>query len=271
MLVGGMLMAIEDSFIYYPTRFPEGQWDAATSGPCQATDVFMTAADGVTIHGWYFKSAHASTKRTLLFFHGNAGNLSDRYSWSCSLTALPANILIVDYRGYGKSEGEPGEAGVYLDAEAAYRWLREDQELLPENIVVYGKSLGGGAACEVALRHPVAGLILQSTFTGIGDMAQKMFPFLPARWLVKSKFDNLGKVSRISAPKLIIHSRADDLIPYSMAERLYQNAESPKSLLSFDNAGHNDLIWREGDAIILGMQAFLERIEAAAQTEPEGS
>lgn len=256
-LVVGGVMFLEESFIFFPTRYPTGDWGAPERGPCQPEDVYLRAADGTELHGWYFSGPVDAP--TILFFHGNAGNLSDRYPWSCSLSGLPANVLSVDYRGYGRSEGKPSEAGIYLDAEAAYHYLRKERGVAPEKLIVYGKSLGGATACELAQRFEVGALVLQSTFTTAADMARLMMPMIPSV-LLRTRFDNLAKVSQVKVPKLIIHSRADEMIPFGMAEKLYEAAPEPKTLAVFEGAGHNDLIWRHREGVLRAFGALLEEL-----------
>lgn len=250
-----LVMFLENSMIYFPSRYPEGNWEAARHAPFPVEDVHFEASDGVKLHGWFVRGTDAG--RTILFFHGNAGNLSDRYDWVISLAGLPADVFIIDYRGYGRSEGKPDEPGIYRDGEAAYLWLTETRGVPPDRLIVYGNSLGGAVACELASRRPCGGLILQSSFTSARAMAGVMMPILPLGWLVRTKFDNLGKVARIGAPKLIIHSRDDEMIPYWMGEKLHEAAALPKTFASFSGAGHNDLVWTHRDELIATIRDFL--------------
>lgn len=250
-------MLFEDRLIYFPARYPAGDWTAPARSPVPIEDVHLTAGDGTRLHGWYAQPPNATA--TILYFHGNAGNLAGRYHWVVRLASIPANVLIIDYRGYGKSEGKPNEAGIYLDAEAAYRWLVDEQGVDAGRIVLYGKSLGGAPACELASRVPHGALVLQSTFTSARDMTSVMFPVLPVGPLVRTVFDNVGKVRRVTAPKLIIHSRGDEMIPFRMAEALFANAAEPKRLLAFDRSGHNSLTVDRGAEIVA---AFRETIGA---------
>lgn len=225
------VLIFEDSLIYFPEK--------GGVGASPGEDVFLTASDGVRIHGWYVPNARA--KVALLWFHGNAGNLEHRREMLLRLRDLPASVLVIDYRGYGKSEGKPGEEGLTRDARAAYDWLLT--KTAPERIVVLGKSLGAGPACELASTVTCGGLIVQSAFTKAPDMASRALPAFPlARFLMHTKYDNLSKVAKISCPKLFIHSRADEIIPFKMAERLYAAAREPKEHAWFDGgAGHNEL------------------------------
>ena len=227
----GMVLVLffENSLIYFPIK--------GDVGPSPGEEVHLTTSDGVKIHGWY--APHLEAKMTILWFHGNAGNIENRRSMFRGLRRLPANVFIIDYRGYGKSEGKPDEPGLYLDARAAYDWLCT--RTAPEKIIVLGKSLGSGPACELASKVPVGGLIVQSTFTKAPDMASRVMPFFPARYFMRTKFDNIAKVAEITCPKLFIHSRDDEMIPFKMGERLFDAAAEPKEHAWFDRAGHNDL------------------------------
>jgi fermentation-respiration switch protein FrsA (DUF1100 family) len=226
----GTVLFFEDSFIYFPRK--EGV------GPSPGEELFLTGADGTRIHAWYL--SHPEARLSILFFHGNAGNLEDRREMVLSLRELPANVLAIDYRGYGKSSGGPSETGLYQDARAAYDWL--SGRTSPDRIVLLGKSLGSAPACELASELPCGGLILQSAFTRAPDMAGRVLPFFPARFFMHTKMDNLAKVSRIACPKLFIHSRSDEMIPFEMAERLFAHAAPPKESAWFDGVGHNDLV-----------------------------
>ena len=242
----------ENKFIFLPSRYPAGVWSLPPED--QIEDVQFEASDGVKLHGWFAQGERSD--RTILFFHGNAGNLSDRADWIRSLRQV-ADVFIIDYRGYGKSEGSPDEAGIYLDAEAAYRLLTETRGVPADRIVIYGKSLGGAPACELASRFPCAALILQSTFTDAKTMARIMMPLFPAGWFLRTRFDNIGKIAKIEAPKLIVHSRDDEMLPYRMAEKMYEAAAEPKTLKTFEGAGHNDLIWMHRAELIETFREFL--------------
>jgi uncharacterized protein len=224
------VMIFEDRLIYFPTREELGR--------SPGEDVFLTTSDGVKIHGWYV--THPDAKVSLLYFHGNAGHIGDRRGYIDDLRRLPANVLAIDYRGYGRSQGSPNEAGLYCDARAAYAWLAA--KTTPDRIVVLGKSLGGGPACEIASTLPVGGLIVQSAFTSAPDMSRLMMPYFPARWFLRTKYDNLSKVRTIACPKLFVHARSDEIVPFSMAERLFEAAAGPKESVWFERGGHNGMI-----------------------------
>ena len=222
------LMIFEEKFIYFPAKGDVG------SSPGE--DVWLTTPDGVKIHAWYFP--HPQAKATILHLHGNAGNLSDRRDLVRDLQALGVNVMAVDYRGYGRSDGTPGESGLYIDARAAYDWLLTKTSA--DRIVIHGESLGGGPACELASTVPCGGLIVQSTFTRAPDMASRVLPFFPG-FLVRTKFDNLAKVRKISCRKLFLHSQADEMIPFEMGEKLFAAAADPKESTWFTGCGHNEM------------------------------
>lgn len=240
-----LLMWFEERLIFFPSR------GGRVRGPGQ--DVTLRTDDGVALHARYIE--HASARQTLLYLHGNAGNLAERSDVLIELAGLGANLLAIDYRGYGSSQGTPNEAGVYRDAAAAYRFLLERTQ--PSQLIVLGESLGGGPACELAASAPIGGLILQSTFTSIPDMAKVAYPWLPTFMMVRTRFDNLERIARIRVPKLIVHSRADDVIPFAMGERLFAAAPDPKQALWLTHAHHNDAFAVERERLLGGMRAFL--------------
>ena len=244
------VLIYEDSLIYFPTK--EGV------GESPGEDVTLTCSDSVKVHGWYV--THPKARVTLLWFHGNGGNIEHRRDMLLNLRDLPANVLLIDYRGYGKSGGTPDETGLYRDARAAYDWLLT--KTTPGRIVIFGKSLGGGPACELASTVPCGGLIVQSAFTRAPDMASRVLPLLFwARWIMRSKYDNLAKVATIRVPKLFIHSRADEIVPFQMGERLYAAAAEPKEFEWYDGgAGHNELWIVHGRAYYARLARFLEGI-----------
>jgi pimeloyl-ACP methyl ester carboxylesterase len=150
-----------------------------------------------------------------------------------------SDVFIIDYRGYGQSEGRPNEAGTYLDAEAAWRYLVEDRGIEPKQIIAFGRSLGGAVAAWLAIEHPPKGLILESTFTSVPDMAARQFPFLPVRWLARTQYNTIDRLPQIYVPLLISHSPDDRIIPYSHGQRLFEVANTPKYFLRM-KGGHNE-------------------------------
>jgi fermentation-respiration switch protein FrsA (DUF1100 family) len=233
---------LEDTLIYFPTS--DGIWDRSRL-PFVAEDCRVTTTDGVRLHGWRVTVEQPLCE--LLYFHGNAGNISYRVDFIERLSRLPANVTAIDYRGYGRSQGRPTEEGLYRDAEATYRFLCDTCSVDPSRIVLLGKSLGGAVAIELATRVDCAGLIAQSTFTHNHDMARTMVPLAPMHWLVRRQFDSLARIATIEVPKLVVHGRGDRLIPYEMGQRLFQAAPEPKRFLDLGNLDHNDVMLASGD------------------------
>lgn len=247
-----LLMALfERSLIFFPTRFPDGLWDteiAARGSGCAIEDHFFAADDGTNLHGWMCRRIEAPTDHpVLLFFHGNAGNLSHRAELLIELaTRTPAAVFVVGYRGYGRSDGRPSEAGLYKDARAAWRHLTEALGISADRIVIFGKSLGGGVAVDLAIEASAAGLIVESSFTSIPDMAGAHYPFVP-KFMVRTQMNSLLKIEHISMPKLFIHSKQDRVVPYRLGRKLYEAAPEPKGFHEVVGAGHNET-WLVGGA-----------------------
>lgn len=249
-----MIRWFEHRQVYSPRRELEGQ--AADLGrPFE--DVTLTTSDGLKLHGWFFpaRPGPARSRQVLLLCHGNAGNISHRLHFVQAWLELGLNVLVFDYRGYGRSEGRVDEPGSYLDAQAAWRWLR-DRGFAARDIVVLGKSLGGGIASELARREPLGALILQSTFTSIPDLGCELFPWLPVRKLHRICYDTVNRLPGLRLPVLVAHSRTDDLIRFHHAERNFAAANAPKELLEI--AGNHVSVIEDGRAAyVAGLDRFL--------------
>jgi fermentation-respiration switch protein FrsA (DUF1100 family) len=202
-------------------------------------DVWLKAADGNRIHAWWLE--RYGSQSAIIFCHGNAGNLS---YWRPIMVALVnrlgQSVLIFDYPGYGRSEGKPSEPGCYAAADAAYDWLVQTQKIRPERITVFGESLGGGVATELALRKPHRALVLSKTFTSVPDMARKTPLASALASMVHNQFDNLAKIGRCSGPIFIAHGDGDRLIPLSQGQKLFQAAPQPKQFFLLKGCDHND-------------------------------
>jgi fermentation-respiration switch protein FrsA (DUF1100 family) len=248
-----MLMLLENKLVYHPTSASQ-DW---ISPALNVQDVELTTADGTRIHAWW--CPHPGSTGTMLYCHGNAGNLSYRqgaiHEWQ---EQLGESVLIFDYPGFGRSEGSPTEAGCYAAAQAAFDWLTQSQGIAAENVILYGKSLGGGVAVELATRRPHRALVLAKTFTSLPDMAQKLYPWLPARWLTRTQFNNLEKITTCTRPVFITHGNRDTLIPFTMGQRLYEAAPGPKHFLPLPGGGHDDLL---PPAFFTELKRFLAEVE----------
>ncbi|MFV2069211.1 MAG: alpha/beta hydrolase [Pirellulales bacterium] len=233
-----LLMLFEESLIFFPTRYPEGDWHPAG---LTLEDAHFTASDGTRLHGWYVD--HPDPCATLLFAHGNAGNLSDRTDMLRSLHAVVGvRVLIFDYRGYGRSEGQPDEAGIVADARAARQWLAERTDQSPSDIVLMGRSLGGGVVVDLAAHDGARGLVLESTFTSLPDVAAYHYPWwLPVRQLMQTRLDSLHTIKDYHGPLLQSHGDADEIVPFRLGERLFQAAPNrSKQWITIPDGHHND-------------------------------
>jgi fermentation-respiration switch protein FrsA (DUF1100 family) len=217
-------------------------------------DVHLHTADGETLDAWLVPVE--APRATVLFCHGNAGNISHRLDSLLVFHDLNLTTLIFDYRGYGRSSGKPSETGTYKDAEAAWRYLTDERHLPPTDIVLFGRSLGAAVAAELATRHRPAALILESAFTSVPDMAARQYPYFPARWLARLHYPTLDYVREVSCPVLVVHSREDDIIPFSNGARLYAAAREPKRLLEL-HGDHNTGFLASRDTYLAGLDAFL--------------
>lgn len=222
-------------------------------------EIFFHAADGVRLHGWFFPASAGSPRahQVLLLCHGNAGNISHRLRYYRAWLELGVNVFTFDYRGYGRSDGRPAEEGTYRDAQAAVGWLR-GKSFTPSNIIVMGKSLGGGVASELMLREPLGGLILQSTFTSIPDIGAELYPWLPVHRLHRIKYDTVNRLPKINVPVLVAHSRRDDLIGFHHAERNFKTANEPKQLLEI-GGNHVSVIEDARAEYLKGLEQFFTR------------
>lgn len=200
------------------------------------TSVNIATSDGETLHGWWVPAHDA--KGTVLFFHGNAGNISHRINYLKMFKQLGYNTLLFDYRGYGQSSGVPSESGTYLDAQAVWRYVTETQGIAAAQIVLFGESLGGAVAAWLAAREKPGLLVLASTFTSVPDMAAEIYPFLPVRWLARFHYNTLESLQSVTCPVLIAHSADDEIVPFEQSQQLLQAAPEPKEFL-FLYGGHN--------------------------------
>jgi len=219
--------------------FPDRSFEATpTDWGLDAEEVFFKAADGTRIHGWFFPLP--GDPPVILFSHGNAGNISHRLENVKLLLSRGLSVFIYDYRGYGRSHGRPSEKGIYQDGLAAYDWLTARKKIAPGRIVSFGRSLGAAVAIEIAARRTVRALIVESAFTSTREMAREMFLFGLLSPILPAHYNNLEKIRDIHIPKLVVHGKADEIVPFTMGQALYRAAPEPKSFYRIPNAGHND-------------------------------
>jgi len=215
----------------------------------------LTTRDDEQLDAWFIPAEPA--RGVLLFCHGNAGNISHRLESIRLFHELGLSVLIFDYRGYGQSSGKPTEKGTYRDADAAWDYLVTQRGIPAEQIILFGRSLGAPIAADLATRQSAAGVILESAFTSVPDVAAQLYPWLPVRWLSRYQYDTRKKLADIHSPVLIAHSRNDEIISYSNGERLFEAANEPKQFLQL-RGGHNDGFFVSGKDYIQGLDGFLE-------------
>jgi fermentation-respiration switch protein FrsA (DUF1100 family) len=223
-------------------------------------DVSIETTDGVTLHGWFIEGR---SSQVLLFFHGNAGNISHRLDSIRQFRDLGLSVLIIDYRGYGQSEGRTTERGIYRDADAAWRYLIDVRGIVASDIVIFGRSLGASAASWLAAQHQPLALIVESSFTSIPDIAQDLYPWLPARWLSRLSHATRDYVRDVLCPILVVHSRDDEIIPFHHGEAIFASANDPRTLLAIRGT-HNDAFLQDESAYIRGLRTFLSGLSAPA-------
>ena len=222
-----LISLFQRHLIYYPSREYEG---LPTDVGHEFEEVAIRAADGVKLAGWYVPCP--DDKATVLFFHGNAGNISHRLHKIDLLHRLGFSVFIIDYRGFGKSEGRPSEQGLYRDADAAWEYLTNTRGIPAERIVVMGKSLGGAVAIDLAGRRTPGALVVESTFTTLLDVARIHFRFLPVKLILRDRFESIHKIGAVRCPLLILHGTEDRLIPIDLAKSLFQAAPEPKRFIA---------------------------------------
>ncbi len=279
----GMLGWLEQRMLYFPD--PWGPWhvEGTVVDGVRVEPHAVPLPEGGALHAWRVTRAaprpdEGPAPWALLWFHGNAGNVTNRLPMARDLIrgleALgePVDVFLPDYRGYGKSPGTPSEAGLYEDALASWAYVTEALGVPPARVVVLGKSLGGGPAAELATRVTPGGLILQSTFTSIPDMAARVLPIVP-RGLVRTQFATIDKVGRVACPLLVVHSPQDEVIPYAMGRALFDAAPGPKQFHEVTGAGHNETWLVGGERYLRSLAAFLAACRAgpAAGGGPAGA
>ena len=217
-------------------------------------DVYLVTEDGIRLHGWFIP--HPAPRATLLFLHGNAGNISHRLESLRIFHSLQLSVFILDYRGYGKSQGKPDEQGTYLDARTAWNYLVNERDITANEIILFGRSLGGAVAVALSEQVQPAALILESTFTSLHDMGKHYYPFLPIRLLSRLKYASSERIKNIQVPLLVIHSQDDDIVPYEQGKRLFALANQPKTFATI-HGDHNYGYLESGLMYINHLDSFI--------------
>jgi uncharacterized protein len=238
-----VLRSALNSLLYFPSRDIHETPAAVGLGFRELT---LETEDGERLHAWWIPAGSPSPGHVLLC-HGNAGNIGDRVLHAKLLSAAGFDVLLFDYRGYGRSTGRPDEQGTYRDARAARGALLREPDVDPERVLYLGESLGGAVALDLALEHPPRGLVLQSTFTSVRDMARLHYRFVP-RAAVPDAYSSLRRIRELRAPLLVLQGERDDIVPLSHGRALYNAAPGRKQIHVFQGVGHNDLVPLAGPA-----------------------
>lgn len=222
--------------VFQPAPYPSGNWNPARLG---FEDAWFESSDGTQLHGWFVP--HARPHGIALFFHGNAGNITDRASVLRELhDRHQLSVMTFDYRGFGRSEGQPSEYGILKDARAARAWLAKRTGVDEQDIVLIGRSLGGGVAVDLAAKDGARGLVLASTFTSLPAVGAHHISWLPTKLLMSNRLNSLAKIKKYNGPLLQSHGDADQVVPYELGQKLFEAAPEPKQFVTIVGAGHND-------------------------------
>ena len=252
------LRQFEGAITFHPTRYAEGpEWKL----PSGAEDVWLAKVDGKRLHGWFVKAAQGTVRATIIYFHGNSGNITNVGWIGSALASRGLEVLLIDYRGYGRSEGEvTDENGINADADAAYDYLVKERGVKPERLVLFGQSLGTTAAADLASRRVCGALVLESGLSSASDMARVKLPWAP-RWLAalaRNRFESARKLAAVHCPVLIAHGSNDDVIPVEQGRVLYNAANEPRRLMIVQGAGH-DVSGFAGDSYLDSVADFIRK------------
>lgn len=255
------LYLYQASYVYYPIK--EIYASPADAG-LPFEDAAFTAEDGASIAGWYVPAENACG--TVLFCHGNGGNISHRMETLSVLNALRLNVLIFDYRGYGASTGKLSEEGTYLDAEAAWRYVTETKGEDPFRVVIFGRSLGGAIGSWLAAKHTPGLLIVESSFTSMSDIAGEYYPYMPVRLLCRIRYPTIEYLAKVKCPVLVVHGPQDEMIPFRHGQRLFEVSPDPKEFMEI-TGGHNDGFLLSGGAYERGLEQFINTYLPAGKSQ----
>lgn len=248
-----LLLYLENMLVYPAPRFPDGDWQATW---LEHEDVYFNSADGTRLHGWYVE--HAKPHAVILYCHGNGTHVADLAEFLRQMRdEFQVSIFAFDYRGYGRSAGQPAEKGILEDAEAAQEWLAKRAGLDKKDIVLMGRSLGGGIAIHLAATNGARGVILQNTFTSLHEAAAANYPWAPIRLLMKNRYDSLSWLSRYSGPLFVSHGTADRIIPFTHGQKLFAAATGPKEFFEIAGGDHNDA---EPEHYLPALRKFLDSL-----------
>lgn len=256
----------QDNILFIPSK--ELTSDPSALG-LEYSEHWIDTRDQEKLHSWFIPAENA--RYTVLFFHGNTGNISTRMDTIQIFNELGLNIFIIDYRGYGKSSGVPSEAGSYIDGDASWSYLVNQLNIDPETIIIFGRSLGGGIATNLATRHPSTGLVLESTFSTITAVAKDVYPLIPVSLIIRSRYPNIDNIRQINCPLLVIHSTEDEYIGFHHGQALY-NAYNPRSTQAHKHfvaisGAHNDGFFTSREQYIQGISEYISMLDSRTATQ----
>ena len=244
------------SSMFFPDRFPIGMWDPGAFGLSPEDHTFSTS-DGVRLHGWLFRADGESP--LIIWFHGNGGNITNRAPMAAEFARRGISVFLPEWRGYGRSEGRPTEAGLYHDATAAWEHAVKTLGWNPSTIVVYGESLGGPYAAFVASRRQVAAAVIENSFSSLADLGNTLYAPLPVGWTAPGAMATTRWLNQSGVPVLVMHGRRDQVIPFSLGQRLYDGLKGPKEMLVSETASHSEIPSVEGERYYGTVERFVRR------------
>lgn len=254
--VGGLFWTAQRKLIYFPTQTVG---DVLLVSP-DSEEVAFTTADGLTLSAWWVPAADSPNGSTIVVFHGNGGNRSDRTPLARALAGQGYNVLLTDYRGYGGNPGSPSEAGLILDAKAAISYVESRPGVDPDRLVYFGESLGAGVAVAVAPERPPSALVLRSPFTSLPDVAKAHYPYLPTGLLLRDRFPSIDTMRTLDVPVLVVAGSRDTIVPYAQSRELYDASPGLKRFLALAGADHNDPALTHGPLLIEEITTFLDGV-----------
>ncbi len=249
---------VRRSTMFFPEKYPTGNWESA-SADFHPRDVWFTTRDGVKLHGWFFATA-ATDAPMILWFHGNAGNITERSLIAEGLRRHGVNVLLFDWRGYGKSEGDPSESRLYLDAEAVYDFAIRDLHARAEAIALYGESLGGPYAAWLATQRRARCVVIENSFPSLRDLGNALYAPVPLGYFALCSMTTTRWLNEAGLPVLVMHGRRDQVIPFTLGMRLYEGLRVPKRLLVSDTAGHSEIASVEGERYYETVTSFVKSL-----------
>jgi len=258
-LIGATLFLVfsEKRLIYYPAAELDVT-PKALGLPFE--EVAIEVEPGVRIHGWFIKAAKEPSVATVLFSHGNAGNVADRLDRVLRLREIGADFLLYDYRGYGRSTGSPDEEGTYRDGRAAYDYLVKGRGIDPARLILMGESLGCAISIQLAVERKAAGLAIEAPFASVAHMAKAIYPFLPLGPFIRTRYENVKKMPQLKVPVFVVQGTRDEVIPVAQGKMVFDAAPQPKQYLAIEGAHHNDVYVVGGESYRRALGDFIARV-----------